>query len=214
MKKKFDIITLRLGQLQTNCYIVSDRKTKDAIIIDPADSGSYIAEKLTSLSLVPRAIFLTHGHFDHVLGAYELQHIFYIPCYMNSNDSFLLDNMNKSASYHLGQHIIDPPPEITHLSEGKMNCCSIPLTILFSSGHTPGGVIIQLDQEDIVFSGDTIFANGYIGRTDLSYSSPLDLHDSIKRILSLPETTVLYPGHGEETTVKKEAQIHALQKDL
>ena len=91
------IETFIVGELQTNCYCVSDSQSRVAFIIDPGDDASYIAQKIAGESLKPKAVLATHGHFDHVLSAFELQHIFTVPFYIHQNDEFLLQAMKKTA---------------------------------------------------------------------------------------------------------------------
>ncbi len=200
-KNSCHVETLSVGQLATNCYIVYDKVTKDAVVIDPGDDGNYIAEKVIGLQLHPHAILLTHGHFDHILGAYELQQIFKIPCYMNTKDNFLVERMNESSEYFLHRKIIEQKPTITAISEKKLVFGTLDFTIIDCLGHTPGGVSLVLENTNTVFTGDTIFAHGYIGRTDLSYSKPLDLSVSIGKLFALSDSYTIYPGHGEPSTI-------------
>lgn len=203
-RKSYQIEIFSMGQLATNCYIVFDTKTKDGVIIDPGDDGNYIAEKILSFQMHPHAILLTHGHFDHVLGAYELQQIFKIPCYMSSKDDFLVKRMNESAKHFLNQNIIEQKPEVTAISTKKLVFGTLDFTIIDCPGHTPGGVSFVCKNANAVFTGDTVFAHGYIGRTDLSYSKPFELADSIHTLFELPGTYIIYPGHGENSTIREE----------
>jgi len=196
--------TLIVGQLQTNCYLLSDGESREAIVIDPGDDASYIADTLVSGKLTPRAIWATHGHFDHVLSAFELQHMFSIPFYIHPEDEFLLPRMQKTAAYYLKIPIVELPPhpskelqKQTHITVGRFV-----LEILETPGHTPGGVSFYSQTDRICFTGDTVFAGGAIGDWRHEYSDKETLLKSVHRILSLPENTILYPGHGEQTTVK------------
>jgi glyoxylase-like metal-dependent hydrolase (beta-lactamase superfamily II) len=243
---------LPLGQLQTNCYLVYDSLSKEGIIIDPADEAEFIAEKIQQLKFKPRAILATHGHFDHILAAGELQMIFLnkfqilnsklqtlnqnkfglgqanfklkisiskhiqnsklLPFYIHSNDLFLLKQMNKSASYWLGYSINKPLPiNIKFLKQdAAIKFGRFALTVLETPGHTPGSVCLYLETPKlpILFSGDTLFKNA-IGRCDFSYSSKEKLKQSLEKIFQLPEKTVVYPGHGQTTIIKKEKYLIA-----
>ncbi len=207
-KHQYQIETLVVGQLQTNCYIVMDMKTKDAVIIDPGDDGSYIAEKVIAFHIHPHAILITHGHFDHILGAYELQEIFKIPVYMNIKDDFLVQRMKQSAEYFLRWKIVEKQPTITPISTKRISFGTIVFDIVTSPGHTPGGTSYLMKNALAVFTGDTLFAHGAVGRTDLSYSKPLDLADSIQKLFKLPDAYVIYPGHGERSTIGKEKALY------
>ncbi len=196
---KIEILTL--GQLQTNCYITYCGK--EAVIIDPADESEFIAEKIQRLNLKPSAILATHGHFDHILAAGELQIIFNIPFYIHLADKFLLKEMNSSASFWLKQKINRPLPQnIEFIKKGfslKFGECR--LKIMETPGHTPGSTCFS--GENVLFSGDTLFKNG-VGRTDFSYSNKSHLEKSLEKIFRLPPKTLVYPGHGEKTTINEE----------
>lgn len=173
-----------VGQLGTNCYLVWDEKTRKTIIIDPGDDGDYIIRKIQDFKLSPVLIIATHGHFDHVLAALELKLAFSIPFLIHKADLFLLNRVQQPNKFVKEGDII---------SFGQEK-----LKVLETPGHSPGG--ISLLEKGVVFSGDTIFADGF-GRTDFSYGSKEDLEKSVKKLFKLPEDTIVYPGHGEETTI-------------
>lgn len=176
--------TLVVGQMQTNCYIVDD------MIVDPGDDAEYIISHLTQK---PSMIVATHGHFDHIMAARALQLAYNIPFYMHPDDNFLLSCMRSSAQHFLGLKEIDPPPVATPIQN---------VQFFHTPGHTPGSICLKFG--DVLIVGDTIFADGGVGRTDHSYSSPEKLKESLAHILSLPPKTRILPGHGIETTVGKE----------
>ena len=145
----------------------------------------------------------THGHFDHVLAAGELQMIFNIPFYIHQSDKFLLKEMNSSASFWLKQKINRPLPQNIKLikKEFSLEFGGCRLKVIETSGHTPGSVCFLSD--GVIFSGDTLFKNG-VGRTDFSYSDKTQLEKSLEKIFRLAPKTIVYPGHGETTAVKDE----------
>lgn len=175
------IKTLVVGQMATNCYIADD------IIIDPGDDAEYI---ISHLSSKPRMIIATHGHFDHVMAAYALQLAYNLPFYIHEGDIFLLSRMQSSAKHFLKLPHVDPPPKPSPLSH---------IHYIHTPGHTPGSISLQFG--DTLIVGDTMFADGAVGRTDHSYSDPLALSDSIQKIRSLPKGTRILPGHGKEFTL-------------
>jgi glyoxylase-like metal-dependent hydrolase (beta-lactamase superfamily II) len=154
------------------------------MIIDPGDDAEYI---MTHLSQKPSMIVATHGHFDHIMAAYAIQIAFNIPFYIHPKDIFLLKMMQSSAKHFLGLPHVDPPPIPTPIKN---------LPFIHTPGHTPGSICLQLD--DILIVGDTIFADGSVGRSDHSYSDPAKLSKSIGTIRSYPKNTRILPGHGEE----------------
>lgn len=205
---------LSLGALQTNCYLIYDNN--EGIIIDPADEAEFIAQKINESKFKPKAIIATHGHFDHILAAGELQMIFNIPFFIHQNDEFLLKQMNSSASHWLNYKINKPLPE--NIKYLKLNDAiavdDLNFKIIETPGHTPGSICIYAKLPitnyelltPILFSGDTLFKNG-IGRYDFSYSSKMQSDRSLKKLFQLPKNTLVYPGHGEKTTIGNEIKI-------
>lgn len=203
-----EVIILTLGELDTNCYLAWCPETLEAVIIDPADAGDVISEEVVRLQLKPTAILLTHGHFDHVLGLLELRLNFDdIPIFLHQKDMFLITEAQKSAEYWL-KRTVDPVPKPTNfLKEGSVfsfgNCS---LKTIETPGHTPGSVafVSEISPDNVhIFCGDTIFKHG-VGRTDFSYSSAVNLEKSIASLLEYPASTLLFPGHGETTTIAEQ----------
>lgn len=198
------IETLILGQLDTNCYLAWCPETAETIIIDPADEGNYISEKILQKKLKPVAIVATHGHFDHLLAATELKLAFNLPFYLSQKDLPILGRTEETTEY-FAHFRPDPPPKVDVFLKDKdtIHFGRQTLQVIETPGHTPGG--ISLYSKGVLFSGDTLFANG-VGRTDFSYASEKDLKSSIKKLLRLPAQTKVYPGHGEEFFLGEEKQ--------
>lgn len=179
--------TFSLGQLATNSYLLWDEKSDSAVIVDPADEGGFLSQEIISRQLTLKAILLTHGHFDHVLGLLELKLNFpQAPIMLHKKDEFLLESLQKRAEHWLKMRV-DPAPAVDQfLQENqKIALGSQFLQVLETPGHTPGSVCFFNDQ--LILTGDTLFADGVPGRTDLSYSSPYQLKSSLKKIHSLPK---------------------------
>lgn len=187
--------------MDENCYIVWDKDTKEAIIIDPGDDSDYIIENINKEDLTPRAIIATHGHFDHTMAVLPLKLSFNIPFYMHKEDGFLLKRIEKTA-----KHFVDfdpgPPPKVDIFLTDKatISIGKIRFSIIHTPGHTPGSVCLHFKDEKIIFVGDLIFADGYVGRTDFKYGDKIKLSESINK---LPDNITVYPGHGEEFTLHK-----------
>jgi hydroxyacylglutathione hydrolase len=201
--QKLSIELLTVGQMAANCYLVQDRASGEILIIDPGEDANYIAEHVMRLQGKPVAVLATHGHFDHILGARELQLTFDIPFRIHTKDTFLVARMQETAAHFLGRTVIESPPVVdsTFSDMEKILLGESELMVLETPGHTPGSVCFKSDKENCMFTGDTIFAQGGVGRTDFSYSEPLKLSVSLDRILEHPSQMRLLPGHGEETTV-------------
>lgn len=200
-----DIRTLTVGTMATNCYLLTDAATLMTAVVDPGDDADYILNIISDHNLKPAMILATHGHFDHVLAAAQIQLTLNIPLLIHRKDTFLLERTEKSAEFFLGRtgfqdSWITPKPngfldkETISLGESK-------LAILETPGHTPGSVCYYLESEQSLLTGDVVFADGTVGRTDFSYSQPLDLAQSLQLILSLPEDTKIFPGHGPAATL-------------
>lgn len=196
---------LIVGQLQTNCYLVWDEGSGEAIIIDPGDDGDYVIRKIQDFELKPKLILATHGHFDHVLAIPELKLAFGIPFLMHEADLFLLKRSRETAKYFTGGEADPPLMPDKFFKEGDLiKFGEEKLKVMETPGHSPGGVSFY--SRGLVFDGDTLFYRG-IGRYDFSYASKDNLFKSIEELIKLPEETIVYPGHGEETTIGEEKKV-------
>lgn len=204
---------LSVGQLATNCYVIADIDAREALIVDPGDDADFIGSTLRDLDVQPQAIVSTHGHFDHILAAFEIQQAYKIPFYIHKRDQFLVERMRETASYFLRLEVVDPPPRIDGYldKDSRLPVGNYKLLVIETPGHTPGSVCIYSNEIKSMITGDTIFAAGGIGRTDFHYSDRTGLDKSIRNILDYPSETVLYPGHGAETIVFRERKIHGLK---
>ena len=209
-----NIQTLTVGDLETNCYLVASSQVEaECIIIDPGDDADFISETIINQKLKPLAIILTHGHFDHVLGCLELKLNFDIPIHLHKNDLKLYSSANQSAKHWLKKNTLEVPPIDQFIKEGdEIKIGSEKLVVIETPGHTPGSICLFYSpphnskfiiHNSILFSGDTLFKDG-VGRTDFSYSKPLQLTKSLERIFKRPPETAIYPGHGETTTIGDE----------
>ena len=195
---------LPLGQLQTNCYIAGCEETRKAIVIDPGDEAGRILSELDHLKLEVVYILNTHAHFDHIGANAALVKATGAPLAIHKLDVPLLKERGGAKLYGL-EIPASPEPELllsegTVISFGKMS-----LRTLFTPGHTPGHVSFY--DEGVLFDGDVLFAGG-MGRTDLPGGSQKDLMESIeKKLMVLPDDTVVYSGHGPTTTIGQERDL-------
>lgn len=192
------IDTLTVGQMQVNCYILSSKATKNAILIDPGDEYSRIRAYLDKYKLKPQFIVHTHGHIDHIQADNELN----LPVYAHSMDVGLLKDPERNLSNFLSSPF-KVKPDIRPMEDSQiLNLDDLSLEIIHTPGHTPGGICLKSAQ--VVFTGDTLFAGG-IGRTDFPGASYEQLLKSIQdKLLVLPDETVIYPGHGPSSTIGEE----------
>lgn len=195
-----------LGPLATNSYLAWDDDSLESVLIDPGDEGDFLSEQILQKNLHLTHILLTHGHFDHVLGILPIKLNFNPKILLNSADLSIYRKAVSSARHWLGPGSYDPPPEPDgNLEEGSRGVVvgDSKIEIISAPGHTPGGICVYLPAENVLFSGDTLFADGVVGRTDLSYSNKEDLVKSLKKLEQLPSDTIIYPGHGEPDILGK-----------
>ena len=202
---------LVVGSLKTNCYILYDVKTNDAIIIDPGDDADYIQRIVNDNEYKIAAIALTHGHFDHMLAALELVLNYNVPLLASKEDEEIINRVKETTKYFT-KVISDPSPTIdVTLDEIKeIKVGNIHLSVIKTPGHTPGGISLYSKSAKLLIVGDVVFKDG-IGRTDFKYASYSENMKSIKKILKYPSDTKVLCGHGEDTTVsdvKKMIQIN------
>ena len=193
-----------LGSLQTNCYIV--KQEGSCLIIDPGEEGKRIIQLLNKHKLTPKAILLTHAHFDHI-GAVDIVRDHYnIPVYIHEKEAkWLLDPaLNGSQFFMIGHLVRIKPADIILYKEETRTIGDFEMQIFETPGHSPGSVSFYFAQERVVFSGDALF-KGSIGRTDLPGGNHQQLLRSIQEnLLTLPEDTIVLSGHGDSTTIREE----------
>ncbi|WP_053956103.1 MBL fold metallo-hydrolase [Inediibacterium massiliense] len=187
---------LVVGSLQTNGYILYDEKSKEAFIIDPGDEASKFLNYIEKYGLNPIGIILTHYHHDHIGAVSSIQKKCHIPIFIHKDDVEGLKNPYLNYSEDIS---ITPNKIVKDKDEIKGR--NIILEVIHTPGHTPGGICLKVKNENIIFTGDTIF-NIDIGRTDLAGSDPYAMLDSMKnKISKWEDDIVIYPGHGEKATM-------------
>lgn len=206
--KTIDIISIPVGQMQSNCYLYVDSSTLKTIIIDAGDDAEYITNIIISKNLIPQLIVATHGHFDHIMAVTELKLTFKIPFKINCRDDFLVKNIQDSAKHFLN-YDPGPPPLINGClkDKDKIILAKNSLEIIEVTGHTPGSICLYDSKHTVLFTGDTLFAGQGVGRTDFEYSSSLELGNSLKKIFKLNTSTEIYPGHGSSSTLEQEKEV-------
>lgn len=196
---------LTLGPLATNCFIVADPQTLDAVIIDPADEADKILQIIRQENYTVQRILLTHAHFDHVMASKRVKAETKAPLYVHANEIGQLEHM-QGIALMFGVHAKEPPAKHdATVDEGDIiEFGTIKLETYFTPGHSPGHVIFVSHDEKIVFGGDCVF-RGSIGRTDFPAGNHQELMASIRdKILTLDDDYKLHVGHGPSTTVGRE----------
>lgn len=197
---------LPVGVFQCNCSIVGDEASREAIVIDPGDEIASILALLKKHSLTVKQIVVTHAHIDHVGGAMKLKQATGAPILLNENDSALLAMLDVQASW-LGMKSPGAVSIDQNVTEGDVvKAGSLHGEVMHTPGHTEGSICVLFAPQNLLIAGDTLFA-GSIGRTDLPGGDYKKIIDSLHgKLLSLPDQTIVVPGHGSLTTIGQERE--------
>lgn len=189
-----------IGMIGTNCYLVSDEKTRECFLVDAAECSPKLVSHIKEQDFCLKAVLLTHGHFDHILGLDGLVKEFGVPVYAHEQEAALLNDaaVNASAAYGAGYTFSDA----VYVKDGQvLELAGAKWKVLYTPGHTVGGCCYYCEEGQVLFSGDTLFCAS-IGRTDLPTGSAGTLVRSVReRLFVLPDETRVLPGHMEETTI-------------
>lgn len=223
------IKVMAVGPVTANCYILGCPASGEALVIDPGEDADRIETQLNRLSLKPVIYFLTHGHIDHVGAATRLKEKLGGSIMIHKEDLFLYESIVEQGQ-QFGLSATEPaPPDEYPVDGDTVTWGQCQGTVIHTPGHSPGGVCLQIDAAyiakamepeaaaeavDWVITGDTLF-NGSIGRTDLPGGSYEIIMTSIKeKLLSLPDDTVIAPGHGPLSTIGQEKKINPFVREL
>ena len=189
-----------VGMIMTNCYLMMNTDTKEALIIDPGAEADKIKEMVQKEGAKPGAILLTHGHHDHIGAVNEIKRTYDVPVYVHETEDELLEETKTGQLRHMG---ITEPVEGDERMHGdpSLSLAGFDIKVFHTPGHTRGGVCYYFKNEGVLFSGDTLF-QGSVGRTDFPGGSMSELVRSITgKLFTLPEDTKVYPGHEGETSI-------------
>ena len=199
-----NVYPLVLGPVQTTCYVVSSQGR--AVIVDPAANATKIIQYLGTKKLIPEAILLTHGHFDHIGAVNELAAKYSLTIYAHKSEKEYFDQPEVNLSTMTYQpFVLSEDLDYHWLADGAtLTCLDTQVKIFHVPGHTSGSLCYYFVKDRMVFTGDTLFKQS-IGRTDFIYGNHQQLVTGIRqKLLTLPDDTLVYPGHGDCTTVADE----------
>jgi hydroxyacylglutathione hydrolase len=198
---------LVLGELDTNCWIVSDGAGGPLAVIDPAGEAAALLAEVDDRAVA--AVVLTHGHFDHLGAAAELLAQTGAPLLVHAADADAVTTPVGNGGADFGFDAVAPAPD-RRLEDGDVvEAGGLRLEVLHTPGHTPGSICLfaRTDEGPHLFSGDTLFA-GSVGRTDFAGGDPRAMQASIVRLAGLPLDTKVHPGHGPDTTILRESRVN------
>jgi len=199
---------LILGAYQTNCYILrAGADAADCIIIDTGLDAGRLERFLEDNRLNPVAVVLTHGHIDHIAAVKDLREKYSgVKVYIHELDAEMLTGSEANLWIPATKPFRTAPADFLVRDGDQVEAADIKLEVLHTPGHTPGGICLYAKDQDIVFTGDTLFAES-VGRTDMPGGNMSQLVTSIKqKLFTLPENTIAYPGHGPSTKIANEKE--------
>lgn len=194
-----------VGENFENTYFVIDENTNEAILVDPGNEGEKLAGYIVKNEIKLKYIVLTHAHYDHIGACEYIKNKFNVPILAGKGEELLLENCEHNLSIYLNEKIELKADKLLDDKE-LVSFGTTEFKVISTPGHTPGGICLYFENENVLFSGDTLFY-GTIGRTDFSYGNTEQLLKSIEKLKILPDETKVFAGHGEDTTIGQE-KIH------
>ena len=200
---KIMIRSVTVSECYTNCYICMNKNTKEGFIVDPGDDELKISVNVSRLEMIPKAILLTHGHFDHIGAVNKLKERYNIPVIVGAKEEKVLTDSRMNLSSMFGEPVKVNGDKF--LEDGEtFQVAGFDIQYVLTPGHTPGSGCFYIEEEQVLFSGDTLFQASR-GRTDFPGGSESDIIKSIKnKLLVLPGETEVYPGHMNITNIDSE----------
>ncbi|HEX5963323.1 MAG TPA: MBL fold metallo-hydrolase [Gemmatimonadales bacterium] len=194
-----EVVSLPNGQFAENCYLVADRRTREAVIIDPGEESAMFLAELNTRTWTLREIWLTHAHIDHIIGVGPVHEATGASIHLHPLDRPIYNALPQYGAW-VGMQLQRPPAPDRELRPGQvLRVGGFEFSVRFTPGHSPGSVSFL--GEGMIFGGDVLF-NGSVGRTDLPGGDAATLMASIQsEFLSLPDSTVVHSGHGPDTTI-------------
>ena len=195
-----DVDVIVVGQLAVNCYIVTEGADSEALIIDPGDEHENIRERIESRGAFPKYIVFTHAHYDHVCAAGDIKGEYGASIVMHQDEGGTYQSTTELCVSWGFDNEDFPPADLLVKDGDNLQLGGMTFRIMHTPGHSPGSICLY--GAGTLFTGDTLFADS-VGRTDLPGSNAGHLRESLSKILTLPDETVIRSGHGPETTLKQ-----------
>lgn len=205
-----EIKRLIVGMVQTNCYIVMNMDTKEAVVVDPGDSAPAIVRAVKEKGADVKAILLTHGHYDHVLAAEELKKSLNAPIYCHEEEAQILADPNLNLSFKLMGPAVRMKADRLLKDGETFEMAGFNFRVIHTPGHTCGSCCYYVEEKKVLFAGDTLFEGSY-GRIDFPTGSGRQMVYSVaKTLFDLPDEVEVFPGHMGFTTIGDEKRYNPL----
>ncbi len=200
MKLRVEIVG---GQMMQNAYFITEEETNATIVVDPGAEPERLINTIEKNNLDLKYIVLTHGHFDHIGACEDLKNKYNIPIVIAEGEELLIEEPKNNLSTMIGESISIKADIVLKDGDIFKFGDSLEFKVITTPGHTPGGMCLYFEKEEVLISGDTLF-KASVGRTDFPYGDSKVLLQSLEKLKALPDTTVVYCGHGDKTSIGSE----------
>lgn len=206
-RDELTVLSRVVGPIQTSIYVLGCKQTGEAVVIDAGGESDALLAEIDERNWELVAIWQTHAHVDHVAGLNELKDRRDAPILLHPNEQPVYDEVVRQGAM-FGFDIEPLPPVENYVEDGELvNVGELEAKVMLLPGHSPGSVAFYLEDQALFFGGDVIFA-GSIGRVDLPGCDPEAMKESLERVKSLPDETIILPGHGPSTSVGQEKRAN------
>lgn len=199
------VITIPVGKFQANCYLLIQEDTQETVVIDPGSDSLLIQQKISENACKPAFILLTHGHFDHIMSVNDIASQYNIPVYIHKEDAGKLRDEKQNYARQFLRAVCQVHWDRLLEDGERLPFGKEEILVIHTPGHSRGSVCYRAG--NLLFSGDTLFENS-IGRTDLGDGDSEELMNSLKKLCAVQEDLIVYPGHGNSTTLKNEKNFN------